>query len=354
MPDVSTPVITAMATCVPRAASLARWRTIEAALSMHAPSGWNAWVASWWPDFAPCLDNAAIAGNVRHTIREVHGARAVQVPVARDTDLSGLAARVTQAICLARGRDAPPIDIVMFCHSSPEEHVSTTTAGRLRAVVGAPCFPFSVSQQHGASPFTALQLARDLLIAEGDVQTILIVAAEKWCPPFSRATAWGIVQGDAAGALLVERLTGVPHGLALIGASTHRLRHCATGATAARDGISTDWIAALLATIDALLDRHNLRPRDIAAVVGQAVDTRLDTAVRRHLGFAPTARYGGACLGAAEPVVQLATALAGRTLPQDSRIVVWGIGLDSYIGTALFAFHDMPLLSCGAGACAPS
>lgn len=354
MSDVNTPIITAIATCVPRAVSLARWRTIEAALSMQTPSGWNAWVTSWQPDFGPCIDEAAIAGNVRHTIREAHGAKAVQVPVARDTDLSGLAARVTQAVCSARRRDAPPIDIVMFCHSTPEEHVSTTTAGCLRAVLGAPCFPFSVSQQQGASPFTALQLARDLLIAERDVQTILIVAAEKWCPPFSRSTTWAMVQGDAAGALLVERLTGPPHGLGLIGTSTHHLRHHATSATAARDGIFTDWIPVLLATIDTLLDRHGLEPGDIAAVVGQAVDIRLDAAVLRHLGFVPAARHGCACLGAAESIVRLAAALAGRRLPQDSRLLAWGVGLGGYVGGALFAFHDMPLLNCEAGACGPS
>ncbi|WP_409364352.1 hypothetical protein [Burkholderia sp. Bp8990] len=112
---------------------------------------------------------------------------------------------MTRHLRSKRSANAAPIDIAMFCHSSLNEHVSTTTAGRLRAVIGTPCFPFSISQQQGASTFTALQLASDLLIAEPEIHTILIVAAEKWCSPFSRWTDQGIVQGDAAGAILVER-----------------------------------------------------------------------------------------------------------------------------------------------------
>ncbi|MDS0862937.1 3-oxoacyl-ACP synthase, partial [Burkholderia pseudomultivorans] len=68
------------------------------------------------------------------------------MPVERDTDLSGLAAKMALAICAARPVNAAPIDIAMFCHSSLNEHVSTTTAGRLRAVINTPCFAFSVSQ----------------------------------------------------------------------------------------------------------------------------------------------------------------------------------------------------------------
>ncbi|KWA18867.1 hypothetical protein WT38_22775 [Burkholderia territorii] len=147
----------------------------------------------------------------------------------------------------------------MFCHSSLDEHVSTTTAGRLRAVIGTPCFPFSVSQQQGSSTFTALQLASDLLIAEPEIHTILIVAAEKWCPPFSRWTEQGIVQGDAAGAILVERSGPTSYGLLVIDARASRLHRFATPAPLSSLDIRRDWLLALRSTslVPSLMPSHD-------------------------------------------------------------------------------------------------
>ncbi|KVQ19968.1 hypothetical protein WK01_32890 [Burkholderia cepacia] len=212
----------------------------------------------------------------------------------------------------------------MFCHSSLNEHVSTTTAGRLRAVIGTPCFPFSISQQQGASTFTALQLASDLLIAEPEIHTILIVAAEKWCPPFSRWTDQGIVQGDAAGAILVERTRPTSCGLVVIDARASRLHRFATPAPLSSLDIRTDWVPALRSTIDAILLRHALQANDLGTVVGAGIDPRLDEAICRHLSrrvieFSDRRR---AHLGAAEPIVQLAGVLESHDLPVWEQLLV--------------------------------
>ncbi|WP_254603624.1 3-oxoacyl-ACP synthase [Burkholderia lata] len=268
------------------------------------------------------------------------------VPVERDTDLSGLAAKVAQTICAARPADAAPIDIAMFCHSSLNEHVSTTTAGRLRAVIGTPCFPFSVSQQQGASTFTALQLASDLLIAERGINSILIVAAEKWCAPFSRWTDQGIVQGDAAGAILVERSGLASCGLMVIDARTNRLHRLATPAPLSSQDIRTDWVPALRSTIDAILLRHALQPNDVGTVIGAGIYPQLDEAICRHLSR-PLIEFSDhrcAYLGAAEPIVQLANVLGSHDLPMGKRILTWGVGLGGFVGCALFETHGRPLL----------
>ncbi|AOK19195.1 hypothetical protein WL51_23045 [Burkholderia ubonensis] len=234
----------------------------------------------------------------------------------------------------------------MFCHSSLNEHVSTTTAGRLRAVIGAPCFPFSISQQQGASTFTALQLASDLLIAEPEIHTILIVAAENWRPPFSRWTDQGIVQGDAAGAILIERSGPASCGLMVIDARASRLRRLATPASLSSLDIGTDWLAALRSTIDAILHRHALQPNDLGTVVGGGFNPHLDAAICRYLNRRAIESPSRGCvhLGAAEPIAQLTDTLKSRDLPMRGRILMWDIGLSGFVGCALFESHGRPLL----------
>ncbi|WP_230957906.1 3-oxoacyl-ACP synthase [Burkholderia diffusa] len=337
-------MITALASYVPRTVAIHRECGIKPTHGTSIHSGWHAWVASWQADYAAHPTNKAAA--TRRAAVNAAPDELRCVPVERDTDLSGLAAKVAQIICAARPANAAPIDIAMFCHSSLNEHVSTTTAGRLRAVIGTPCFPFSVSQQQGASTFTALQLASDLLIAEPEIRTILIVAAEKWCPPFSRWTNQGIVQGDAAGAILVERSGPTSCGLVVIDARASRLHRFATPAPLSSLDIRTDWLPALRSTIDTILLRHALQPSDLGTVVGSGIDPQLDEAICRHLSrrVIELPDRCRAHLGAAEPIVQLADVLELHDLPVCDRILTWGIGLGGFVGCALLESHGRPLL----------
>ncbi|MDN7444404.1 3-oxoacyl-ACP synthase [Burkholderia cepacia] len=341
---MNTPVITALASYVPRTVAVRRECGIEPTHGAPIRSVWQAWVASWQADYAPYLTKKAAA--TRSAAVNSATDEFQYVPVERDTDLSGLAAKVAQAICARRPAGAAPIDIAIFCHSSLNEHVSTTIAGRLRAVIGTPCFPFSISQQQGASTFTALQLASDLLIAEPEINTILVVAAEKWCSPFSRWTDQGIVQGDAASAILVERSRPASCGLVVIDARASRLHRFAPPAPLSSLDIRTDWVPALQSTIDAILLRHALQPNDLDTVVGAGIDPRLDEAICRHLGrrVIECPDHCRVYLGAAEPIVQLADALESHDRSACDRILMWGIGLSGFVGCALFESHGKPLI----------
>ncbi|MGU7811617.1 3-oxoacyl-ACP synthase [Burkholderia sp. AW49-1] len=337
-------MITALASYVPRITALRPGYPIGPTQGAPIRSGWHAWVASWQADYATHLTPKA------PTTRDAAVNEAANeyccVPVEYDTDQSGLAARVARAICAPRAPNASPIDIVMFCHSSFNEHVSTTTAGRLRAVVGTPCFPFSVSQQQGASTFTALRLASDLLIAEPEIHTILIVTAEKWCSPFSRWTDRDIVHGDAAGAVLVERAVGSLRGLAVIDALCSRVHRFATPAPFSSPDISTDLVPVLRSTIDSILSRHCLHPNDLGTVIGAGIGPQLDDAIYRHLNYRvnESTRRRHVNLGAAELLVRLAGTVQSRDLPVRHRILAWGIGLGGYVGCTLFESHGKPHL----------
>ncbi|WP_454805992.1 3-oxoacyl-ACP synthase [Paraburkholderia fungorum] len=340
------PVITAVTAWVPDAIPLSRWAAMESALRATGNPGWNAWMRSWHPDYGHWLE----AGPDEETggSLPVHpdlppSDLACAVPVETGTDLSGLAAKVANAICAARPPDARPIDVIAFCHSSLDEHVSTTVAGRLCAEVGTPCFPFSLSQQHGASPFTALRLASDLFIAEPDVHTILIVAAEKWCPPFSRMCGPDMVHGDAAGALLVERTGHATGGLQLLDVAARYVpgdfRRCATGVPDART-------FTLLSMIDVLLARHGLRHSEIDEIVGQPGMPSLAVAICEHFGrpAARAQRQVSIHLGATESIVRLAQALRRGTFHQRRRVLLWGYGIGGFVGTVLLEACGTPFL----------
>ncbi|TAM18575.1 MAG: 3-oxoacyl-ACP synthase [Pandoraea sp.] len=339
------PLITALAVYVPPPVALDRWQDIEPTPHETAPSGWDAWIASWRREYGARTATAKEAASTDLNDASAEGAsnpRVDRAPVELEADQSGLAARVTHAICAARHREAASIDFVIFCHTSLNEHVSTTVAGRLRTIVGTPCFPFSVSQQQGASLFTALQLATDLLIAEPDARTILIVAADKWCPPFSRWTGQAILHGDAAGAILVERPALATRGLQLIDASAHPLHRASAHPPLSRAGIECVWAPALLSTIDAMLARHGLHSNGLAATVGQAIDPKLDDLVCRHLGVCSTEPRRCAYLGAADSIIRLARTLGSHRFTSQDRILMWGIGLGGYTGCALLAAHGFP------------
>jgi 3-oxoacyl-[acyl-carrier-protein] synthase III len=343
---MNAPFITALSATVPDTVPLSRWREMEAALRVSSRSGWDAWVALWRTEYGRHPGALAYAATHGPGIADESLPQATAIPVELNTDLSGLAVAAARPVCSARGVQAPPVDVVIFCHSSLNEHVSTTTAGRLRTVAGDSCFPFSISQQQGASFFTALRLAMDLLAAEPAVCTILLVAAEKWCPPFSRwATPWTL-QGDAAGAVLIERAGAETHGLRLVSACTRALHPFAPSALLLSRDVNSIWAPAIQSITDSMLARHGLRPGDISAVVGHQVDQRLVAAISRHLGLPDTRRFTDrrAYLGAAESIVRLTETLGDPGLPLHGIVLAWGIGLGGYVGCALLESRGRPSL----------
>ena len=351
-------VITAITAWVPKAIPLSGSGARDSTKRMASNSAWSAWMRSWEPDYGsparrihPREDLSP--SRAEHADRLTHDPT-YWVPVESETDLSGLAAKVTRAICSARAHSARPIDVVMFCHSSPEEHMSTTTAARLRAEIGAPCFPFSLSQQHGVSPFTALQLAGDLLTAEAEIHTILLVAAEKWCPPFSRRWQTGLLHGDAAGALLLERAAAhSPAGVRLLGAASWRaLFDPARDASETHDASTHAWRSL----IDAFIARHGLAHGDIAEMVGPRRRSSL-TAAPCNLRGQPkrSAQQGMRIhLGAAEPIVRLERLLTRAPAYPSRRVLLWGDGVGGFLGAALLqmpgASHSRRLTVSARGA----
>lgn len=340
------PVVTALCSYVPPVMALDGQVSAMESTEARPLAGWDAWMTLWRTEWTPFGPTAMP--------RIGPGDRSLCAPVAHTTDLSGLAAYVTRAICAARPRAAAPVDVVIFCHSSVDEHVSTTTAGRLASVVGAPgspCFSFSISQQGSAAPFTALRVAQDLFLAEPDVRTILIAAAEKWVAPFSRHHGIGPLQGDAAAAVLLERFGASTRGLRLIDAQTHPCPAPRGDSPHRHAHPDPHLLQTMLQLITALLAKHAIAPCNVTAV-GQCHTHALVTALQQELGIASLAdvRTHDANLGAADSIEQLTSMVQTHTLPSQDTLLLWNIASCGYVGCALLDAHSAPVLARSLGA----
>ncbi|WP_275921543.1 beta-ketoacyl-[acyl-carrier-protein] synthase family protein [Burkholderia sola] len=337
------PVVTALCSYVPPVRKLDEQVSAIEPTATRPLTGWDAWMALWRTE-CTSLGPTAMP-------RIGPGDRSLRAPVAHTTDLSGLAAYVTRAICAARPRAAAPVDVVIFCHSSVDEHISTTTAGRLASVVGAPdrpCFSFSISQQGSTAPFTALRLAQDLFVAERDLLTVLIAAAEKWVAPFSRHTGTGPLQGDAAAAVLLERFGASTRGLRLIDAQTHPCPAPSGDSTHRYAPPDSPHLQTMLQLITALLAKHAISPCDVIAI-GQC--NVLAAALQQQLGIASLAgvRTHDANLGAADTIEQLTSMAQTHTFPSQGTLLLWNIAPCGYVGCALLDAHSAPVLARSLG-----
>jgi 3-oxoacyl-[acyl-carrier-protein] synthase III len=351
------PVVTAVAAHVPPAVPLEQWRRIEAQFNATALTGWARLVyPPWFATYGLDLQRLTAPPEDVWPVSAQTSAHDIDfVPIEQRRDLSGLAAHVAQAIYPRRGGEAPQVGVVMFCHSSLNEHVSTTTAGRLCTVIGKPCFPFAVAQQQGASVFTALRLASDLLVTEPGLCAILVVAAEKWCHPLVRNIGGWTVQGDAAGAILLERDSPSTRGrgLRLLDTAVQSLGRADApfGLPASLADTNAAFVPALLCLIDTLLRRNGVRANEIASVIPHHVNGPLVDAVSRQLGVRRHRRVTDrrAYLGAAESIVRLAETLDSSRLRHGEFVLAWGIGLGGYVSCTLLEAHGTPAL-CFTGA----
>lgn len=355
---MNTPVITALATHVPPAVTQRRWNRIARELARTAPAGWAP--AIWRPWFDAYRTGhpdgpARGHGHTRNGSGNACGsAYQGPVPVESGDDLSGLAARAAGIILTRRQGHVPAPDVIMFCHSCLNEHVSTTTAGRLGSLAAGTPFAFALSQQQGASVFTALRLACDLFVAEPASDAVLIVAAEKWRPPFSRQVPRSLMHGDGAGALLLERGPREGRGLRVLGTVTQTL---APATPAAQDWpVAPAAFAPVLARlIDTLLSQHRLSTSMITHTTGHPVALfPAGTVLRYPQLMACSPGSAPSCyLGAADIIVRLSGLPRAQALPAGSLVLAWGIGPGGFAGCSLLQVQGAPgrWIACPTASC---
>ena len=138
-----------------------------------------------------------------------HSSKSVRVASEPRHLLSEMASTVArEAIRRCPGKDKLAPDQIIVCATSFEHDLALSCAGRLHSELGSTGVPFAIGQLQGVSFFLALQVAADMMASEERMYTTLIVAAERWLPPFSRQTGSLAALGDGAAAVLVRRHAG--------------------------------------------------------------------------------------------------------------------------------------------------
>ncbi|CAE6907519.1 hypothetical protein R69927_05781 [Paraburkholderia domus] len=122
------------------------------------------------------------------------------------SEMASAVAREAVRRCHPNDNRAP--DQIIVCANSFEDDLSLSCAGRLHSELGSPGVPFAIGQLQGVSFFLALQVAADMMASDERMHAALIVAAERWLPPFSRQTGTLTALGDGAAAVLVRRHAG--------------------------------------------------------------------------------------------------------------------------------------------------
>ena len=262
------------------------------------------------------------------------------VAVERELMLSDMALHVARRVLATAGHHAgaDTIDQIIVCQSSFEHDLTLSCACQLHCELGQGEVPFALGQLQGASFVMALKVAVALMATDAQTRTVLIVAAERWRPPFQRTIGALTALGDGAAAVLVQagaemgwsvrgltvRTPAVPPGverrLAWIDTAT------LTGAideTCLQAGVSP-------AAIDWVLPAHLNRTlaRDISAQCGLS-------SARTVLGDAGSIGY----LCAADTPVNLDRLLRGITPHPGQYILAWSAGFQGQAACVLLQFR---------------
>lgn len=96
------------------------------------------------------------------------------------------------ALCAARllydgASQLPRPDQIIVCSTSFEHDLALSCAGRLHHELASRRPPFAIGQLRDVSFATALDLTLAMMDADIELNTVLIVAAERWPPPFFSA-----------------------------------------------------------------------------------------------------------------------------------------------------------------------
>jgi 3-oxoacyl-[acyl-carrier-protein] synthase-3 len=237
-------------------------------------------------------------------------------------------------------RDTPDraaIRYLLYAHTIPdvapaEFDAAQVIAGRLGL---ADVDAFAVTQQNCASGLAAIDIAGELLRADGDpAARALVVTGEKAFTPVTRFIADTTIMGEASAACVVS-----------VGGSTNRVRsYVARSRGEFADGIrltppllkdfNESYAADLIAIIDAAVDQAGLRMSDIDLVVPHNVNRLLWLRIVARLGLDPRRIYLDAIAEyshcwCSDPLLNLVSLEAAGRLVPGAPYLLTSVGLGS-------------------------
>ncbi|USB85425.1 3-oxoacyl-[acyl-carrier-protein] synthase III C-terminal domain-containing protein [Burkholderia cenocepacia] len=249
------------------------------------------------------------------------------------------------ALCAARllydgASQLPRPDQIIVCSTSFEHDLALSCAGRLHHELASRRAPFAIGQLQDVSFATALDLTLAMMDADIELNTVLIVAAERWLPPFSRYVELHTLLADGAAAALVTRHP-TP------GWRVRGLTICTPGTPSSSSVIATPVnCATLMGAINKALARAACQATQMDWIVPAKTDNRLLRSIRTH-GDLPLERIwladdtpGHLC--AAHTPARL-DSLTRAVSPRDGQhLLIWSTGFHGQVACAILQFCGAP------------
>ncbi|PMG78021.1 hypothetical protein [Vibrio lentus] len=98
------------------------------------------------------------------------------------------------------------VGLLVYCHTSIDENVLQSNVCRLAKDYSLDkAQHFSVSQNQGANFFVVLELIQAIMAEDEDIQSAIVVLAEKWAHPYPKSFYKSAIYADGAVAVKISR-----------------------------------------------------------------------------------------------------------------------------------------------------
>lgn len=261
-----------------------------------------------------------------------------RVAVESDQTLSDMALATVRTLLDSSSQvEALTPDQIIVCTTSFEHDLALSCACRLHSELGSSRAPLAVGQLQGVSFLMALDIAMAMMAADIRLNTVAIVAAERWRRPFSRRIAALIDMGDGAAAVLIARHPGPGWRISGLAVRTPGIPPLASE----REPICTSTLTDVIGDTCA---SAGFQPANVDWVLPAPIDTHLAREIHTRCGLPPERichirmdAPGHFC--AADTPARLDALLQSINPNEGQHALIWSAGFQGQAGCALLEFR---------------
>ncbi|WP_159085728.1 3-oxoacyl-[acyl-carrier-protein] synthase III C-terminal domain-containing protein [Burkholderia sp. MSMB0856] len=266
--------------------------------------------------------------------------RATENRVAAESDqtLSDMALATVRTLLDSSSQvEALTLDQIIVCTTSFEHDLALSCACRLHSELGSSRAPLAVGQLQGVSFLMALEIAVAMMAADSRMNTVVIVAAERWRRPFSRRIGALVDMGDGAAAVLIARHPSPGWRVRGLTVRTPGIPPLASE----REPIYT---STLMDVIGETCASAGFQPGNVDWVLPAPIDTHLAHEIHTRCGLRPE-RACHICMDApghfcaADTPARLDALLQSINPNEGQHALVWCAGFQGQAGCALLEFR---------------
>ncbi|WP_233634236.1 MULTISPECIES: 3-oxoacyl-[acyl-carrier-protein] synthase III C-terminal domain-containing protein [Burkholderia] len=266
--------------------------------------------------------------------------RATENRVAAESDqtLSDMALATARTLLDSSAQvEALTLDQIIVCTTSFEHDLALSCACRLHSELGSSRAPLAVGQLQGVSFLMALEIAVAMMAADIRLNTVVIVAAERWRRPFSRRMGALVDMGDGAAAVLIARHPSPGWRVRGLTVRTPGIPPLASEREPIYTSTLTDVIGETCASA-------GFQPGNVDWVLPAPIDTHLAHEIHTRCELRPE-RACHICMDApghfcaADTPARLDALLQSINPNEGQHALVWSAGFQGQAGCALLEFR---------------